>query len=246
MKRFTSGEVPPSLLSTSDLNTIFEKIYTLHTVDSDAEITLEANPDDLTHKKLIELKATPINRLSIGIQSFFEDDLKFMNRAHNAKEAKACIENAQSHGFENLTIDLIYGTPTMNDDQWNSNIQKAIDFKIPHLSCYCLTVEPKTALDHFVKTKKAPPVDQEQASQQFEKLIKKTSENNYIHYEISNFALGNWYSKHNSAYWKGNPIWVLDRQLILLTDKIDNGTWLTIKNTFEHFTKMKSLLKKRF
>jgi oxygen-independent coproporphyrinogen-3 oxidase len=199
------GGGTPSLLSTSELNIIFEKIYTLHPVVKDAEITLEANPDDLTKSKLKELKDTPVNRLSIGIQSFFEEDLKFMNRAHNAEEAQTCIENAMAIGFENLTVDLIYGTPTMSDEQWNSNIQKALDFQIPHLSCYCLTVEPNTALHHFVKTKKAPPVDEEQASRQFELLIEKTTENSYIHYEISNFALEGCYSKHNSSYWKGKP-----------------------------------------
>jgi len=199
------GGGTPSLLDTSELNTIFDKIHSLHSVANNAEITLEANPDDLTKTKLAELKNTPINRLSIGIQSFFEDDLKFMNRAHNAAEAQGCIENAQALGFENLTIDLIYGTPTMSDQQWNSNIQRAMNFQIPHLSCYCLTVEPNTALDHFVKTKKVPPVDEEQSAQQFEMLIKTATKNNYIHYEISNFALDGWYSKHNSSYWKGKP-----------------------------------------
>jgi oxygen-independent coproporphyrinogen-3 oxidase len=197
------GGGTPSLLNTSELNTILEKINALHQVSKDAEITLEANPDDLTKEKLKALKDTPINRLSIGIQSFFEDDLKFMNRAHNAAEAQSCIENAQLIGFKNLTIDLIYGTPTMSDEQWNLNIQRALDFQIPHLSCYCLTVEPKTALDYFVKTKKVPPVNDEQAARQFEMLIDTATANNYIHYEISNFAQDGWYSKHNSSYWKG-------------------------------------------
>ena len=199
------GGGTPSLLTVDELNSVFEKIYTLHHVKSGVEITLEANPDDLTKEKLKALKQTPINRLSIGIQSFFEDDLKFMNRAHNAFEAEACIENAKAIGFDNLTIDLIYGTPTMSDEQWNLNIQKALDFDIPHLSCYCLTVEPNTALDYFVRTKKALPVDDVQASRQFELLIEKTTENSYEHYEISNFAKPGWYSKHNSSYWKGKP-----------------------------------------
>ena len=197
------GGGTPSLLNTSELNTIFQKINELHPVAKNVEITLEANPDDLTKEKLAALKDTAINRLSIGIQSFFEDDLKFMNRAHNAEEAQACIENAQAIGFKNITIDLIYGTPGMSDEQWISNIQRALDYKIPHLSCYCLTVEPKTALDHFVKTKKVPPVDDEQAARQFEILTKTASENNYIHYEISNFAQEGWFSKHNSSYWRG-------------------------------------------
>jgi oxygen-independent coproporphyrinogen-3 oxidase len=197
------GGGTPSLLSDAELNTILQKINSLHPVALNAEITLEANPDDLTLEKLKALKGTAINRLSIGIQSFFEDDLKFMNRAHNAIEAQTCIENAKAIGFKNLTLDLIYGTPGMSDEQWISNIQRALDFQIPHLSCYCLTVEPKTALDHFVKTKKVPPVDDEQAARQFEILTNIAAKNNYIHYEISNFAQEGWFSKHNSAYWKG-------------------------------------------
>ncbi len=199
------GGGTPSILSVEELAIIFEKIYALHFVENDAEITLEANPDDLTKEKLNALKSTPINRLSIGIQSFFDDDLKFMNRAHDANEALSCIENAKVAGFENLTIDLIYGTQTMSNEQWISNIQRAMDFQIQHLSCYCLTVEPKTALHHFVKTKKVPSVDEEQASRQFEMLIEKASKNDYIHYEISNFALEGWFSRHNSSYWTGKP-----------------------------------------
>ena len=197
------GGGTPSLLNEAELNAIFEKIYQLHPVAKDAEITLEANPDDLSIRKLKVLKTSPINRLSIGVQSFFNSDLNFMNRAHNAREAHSCIENAHRFGFKNLTVDLIYGTPTMSNDQWIQNIEIALQFNIPHLSCYCLTVEPKTALHHFVKTKKVPPVDENQASKQFEILTKMAAENEYTHYEISNFALEGWFSKHNSSYWKG-------------------------------------------
>ena len=158
------GGGTPSLLSQSDLEQIFETIYKIFVVSEKAEITLEANPDDLGIEKLKELSETPINRLSIGIQSFFDEDLKFMNRAHNAEEAKNCIKAAQYSGFENLTIDLIYGSPTTSDRNWESNLKTTFELNIPHISCYCLTVEPQTALAHFVKTGKAQPVNEEHAS----------------------------------------------------------------------------------
>ncbi len=197
------GGGTPSLLSVAELNAIFDKIASLHSLENEPEITLEANPDDLTPEKLRALKDTPVNRLSIGIQSFSDSDLQFMNRSHNATEAKACIEYALKNEFDNLTIDLIYGTPTMSHSQWETNIQTALAFNIPHLSCYCLTVEPNTALHHFVKTGKTSPPDDEHASLQFETLIAIAQENSYIHYEISNFALDGRFSKHNTAYWKG-------------------------------------------
>jgi oxygen-independent coproporphyrinogen-3 oxidase len=197
------GGGTPSLLSKEDLDLIFDKIYSTHSVSGMPEITLEANPDDLTLDKLKELKETSINRLSIGIQSFSEEDLKFMNRAHNAMEAENCLKFAQDLGFENLTIDLIYGSPTTSDIQWSKNLETVFQYQIPHISCYCLTVEPKTALAHFVKVGKAKPVDENQAARQFEMLIQSMSLNEYEHYEISNFAKKGWYSKHNSSYWKG-------------------------------------------
>jgi len=197
------GGGTPSLLTQTDLGLIFEKINQLFTVDEKAEITLEANPDDLSKQKLIKLKNTPINRLSIGVQSFFEEDLQFMNRAHNANEAKTCIQNAQTIGFNNLTIDLIYGSPTMTNARWVQNIQTVLDFDIPHISCYCLTVEPNTALAHFVKKGKAEPVDEEKAAQQFEVLMATLKKAGYEHYEISNFAKPDWHARHNSNYWLG-------------------------------------------
>lgn len=197
------GGGTPSLLSRSDLDLFFEKIYAIHSVSENPEITLEANPDDLTLEKLTELKQSPVNRLSIGIQSFSEEDLKFMNRAHNADEAENCLKFAQDLGFENLTIDLIYGSPTTSDSQWEKNLETVFKYQIPHISCYCLTVEPKTALAHFVKVGKAKPVDENQAAKQFEMLTKAMKKNEYEHYEISNFAKKGWYSKHNSSYWKG-------------------------------------------
>jgi len=197
------GGGTPSLLNQKDFDQIFQKINQIYDVAASAEITLEANPDDLTVEKLKELSDSPVNRLSIGIQSFSEEDLKFMNRAHNSREAFDCIENAKKAGFENLTIDLIYGTPTMSDEQWEENMNQTFAFEIPHVSCYCLTVEPNTALDHFVKNKKAPAVDEDRAATQFDRLIERMKAEDYDHYEISNFGKKGWYSKHNSAYWLG-------------------------------------------
>lgn len=197
------GGGTPSLLDEAELNAIFEKINRLFKVASDAEITLEANPDDLTLEKLQSLRQTPVNRLSIGIQSFAQADLQFMNRAHNATEAKTCIENALTTGFKNLTVDLIYGSPTTSDAQWIENIETVVKYGIPHLSCYALTVEEKTALAHFVKNGKAPAVEEEQAARQFEILIQLLDNQNYEHYEISNFSQPGWYARHNSSYWLG-------------------------------------------
>lgn len=197
------GGGTPSLLDNVDLDRIFQCIYSLFSVQPSAEMTLEANPDDLTKEKLKELKSSPINRLSIGVQSFFQEDLQFMNRAHSSEEAKRCIADAQAIGFENLTIDLIYGSPTTSMEMWKSNVETAIEMEIPHLSCYCLTVEPKTALAHFVKTGKVADLDEEVAASQFEFLMDRLEEAGYEHYEISNFAKPGMHSRHNTAYWLG-------------------------------------------
>ncbi|MBK9462040.1 MAG: radical SAM family heme chaperone HemW [Sphingobacteriales bacterium] len=198
------GGGTPSVLNTNELNSLFDTILQTFTIDPAAEITLEANPDDLSLQKLHDLRQTPINRLSIGIQSFNNADLLFMNRAHNAQQADFCIKAAQDVGFDNLSIDLIYGSPTTSNLIWEQNLDKALAYQIPHLSCYCLTVEPKTALDSFVKHQKVPPVNEEQAAQQFEQLINRTTQAGYLHYEISNFCLPNRFAQHNSSYWKGN------------------------------------------
>lgn len=197
------GGGTPSLLSADEVLKILEKINQFHKISTQAEITLEANPDDLTADKIQTLKETPINRFSIGVQSFHAVDLKFMNRAHNAEEALKCIKEAQDAGFTNLTIDLIYGTPTMNDTAWRENLATAFDLNIPHLSSYALTVEPNTALDHFVKKGKVKPMDEEQAARQFELLVEQTERQGYEHYEISNFAKPNSRAVHNSNYWLG-------------------------------------------
>ena len=198
------GGGTPSVLTASELNFLFEKINALHKIAPNAEITLEANPDDLSSDYLKSLRDdTPINRLSIGIQSFAEEDLRWMNRAHNAIEARSCIEYAQDAGFDNLTIDLIYGSPTTTDEQWLQNLQIAFDYDIPHISCYALTVEEGTALDSFVKKGKRPNVDEERAARHFEMLMDEMRRNGFLHYEISNFALPDRFARHNSNYWLG-------------------------------------------
>jgi oxygen-independent coproporphyrinogen-3 oxidase len=198
------GGGTPSLLDVADLERIFETILASFTLADDVEITLEANPDDLTSEKLHALKSTPINRLSIGIQSFVEEDLKYMNRAHNAAEAIQSIKFAQDVGFQNLTLDLIYGTPTLTNEAWASNLELVFDLGIPHISCYCLTIEEKTVLHSLVKKGKAQPVDDEKAAQHFEYLMAAMKKNGYEHYEISNFAKPDAYAKHNTGYWFGH------------------------------------------
>jgi oxygen-independent coproporphyrinogen-3 oxidase len=197
------GGGTPSLLSDSELQQIMEKLQQLFNIAPDAEITLEANPDDLQPEKLLALKAAGVNRLSIGVQSFHETDLRWMNRAHNSEQALTCIRNAHAAGFQNLSIDLIYGGPTLSDAGWEQNVQQAIALQIPHLSCYALTVEPGTALDSFIRRQKVAPVEPDKAARHFEMLMQWLTAAGYEHYEISNFALPGWHSRHNSSYWKG-------------------------------------------
>lgn len=197
------GGGTPSILDADDLKLIFDKIRTHFSISPQAEITLEANPDDINTKKLNSWALLGINRLSIGVQSFANEDLTYMNRAHNAQEAKACIQLAQDAGFHNLTVDLIYGAPSTSDEVWEQNVQTLFDLQIPHLSCYALTVEPKTALAYKVKKAILPPVEDEQAARQYELLMEWMAANDYIHYETSNFAKEGFFAKHNSAYWTG-------------------------------------------
>lgn len=199
------GGGTPSLLKEQELTALLLHLRTTFNVAPDAEITLEANPDDLTAEKLTQLKAAGINRLSIGVQSFHEEDLTWMNRAHNSRQALDCIKLAQELGFHNITIDLIYGGPTLTDEGWEQNVKQAIALGIPHLSCYALTVEPGTALDHFIKKKKMAATDPDKAAQHFEMLMEWLGNAGYEHYEISNFALPGWHSRHNSSYWQGKP-----------------------------------------
>lgn len=196
------GGGTPSLLNQSDVEAMIQAIYKHFKVGSNPEITLEANPDDINEEKLKEMSSSGINRLSIGIQSFFEEDLKLMNRAHNAQESKACLEMATQY-FENISLDLIYGIPGSSNLQWRENIQTALSYNIPHLSCYALTVEPGTALESFIKKGIMEEVDDLQAQEQFLILIDELTQHDYIHYELSNFAKKGFYSKNNSSYWQG-------------------------------------------
>lgn len=197
------GGGTPSLLSHDELMMLFEKLHQHFSISAAAEITLEANPDDLTKEKIKDLKHTPVNRLSIGVQSFYDDDLQVMNRAHNAGEAHKSILLAADAGFENITIDLMYALPTLTDDKWTINLETAFKLPVQHLSCYNLTIEEQTALAKFIKTGKIAGVDESRAVRQFELLQKLSGENGFEQYEISNFAKNQMYSRHNSSYWKG-------------------------------------------
>jgi len=184
------------------LQFLISEVYQNYRVIENPEITLEANPDDLTTEKINDLAVSQINRLSIGIQSFFEDDLQSMNRAHSAEEAKKCLEEATAQ-FDNITIDLIYGIPNMSLEKWDENLQMAFNFGVNHISSYALTVEPKTALDSFIKKGTYPPIDENLALQHFNHLITETEKKGFIHYEISNFGKQDYFSKHNTSYWQG-------------------------------------------
>ena len=202
------GGGTPSLLRIEELRFLMGEVYKNYTVTENPEITLEANPDDLvsvqTQSKTLfeDYKTMGINRLSIGVQSFFEDDLKSMNRAHNAQEARQCLEEATKH-FNNITIDLIYGIPNMSLEKWNQNLQIAFGFGVNHISAYALTVEPKTALDSFIKKGSYPPLDEQLALGHFEHLMMETKRQGFVQYEISNFGKPDYFSKHNTSYWQG-------------------------------------------
>lgn len=196
------GGGTPSLCSKIEIQGILEKIYSRFPVSSNAEITLEANPDDITEEKLQHWKEIGITRLSIGVQSFFEEDLQWMNRAHNASQAVNSLQLAVKY-FPNITIDLIYGTPGLTNEKWKQNVDKAISLGIPHLSCYALTVEPKTPLQKMIREHKAADIDPEQQSEQFLLLMEWLSTAGFEHYEISNFAKPGFRSRHNSSYWQG-------------------------------------------
>ena len=202
VKTIYFGGGTPSLLDIDDLIFLMNIIFENYRVSDTMEITLEANPDDLTKIKIIELSKTPVNRLSIGIQSFFDDDLRMMNRGHTSKESEKCLSVATDY-FDNITIDLIYGIANMSKDKWRQNLQKTFDFGIPHISSYALTVEPKTALYYYIEKGKYPPLNEKLASQHFDILVDETSKKGLIQYEISNFGLPDYFSKHNTSYWKG-------------------------------------------
>lgn len=199
------GGGTPSLLSEKALAKIFDTLTTNFSIAADAEITIETNPDDLNAKKIVELRQFPVNRFSIGIQSFFNEDLIWMNRAHTATEAETCIKRSQDAGFENLSIDLIYGYPLLTDEKWLSNINKATSLQTPHISAYSLTVEPRTALASAIKKGKQVPVNDEQSAAQFIFLTEKLAAAGFDHYEISNYSLPGRHAVHNTNYWRGIP-----------------------------------------
>ena len=196
------GGGTPSLLNNSDLKNIFENVFSTFKIEENAEITLEANPDDLKIDKIRELSDSPINRLSIGIQSFFDDDLQFLNRSHSSDQASEAIFNAHKQGLSNISIDLIYGIPTLTDKKWKENIKIAIDSGVQHISAYSLTVEANTAFDLFIKKGRIKAPEEEQAARQFEILMDTMNNQGFIHYEISNFCKEGFFSRHNSNYWK--------------------------------------------
>jgi oxygen-independent coproporphyrinogen III oxidase len=196
------GGGTPSVLTLDEINFLIQEVYNNYKVVENPEITLEANPDDLSDDRILELSKSKINRLSIGIQSFFEEDLLMMNRAHNSEEAKNCLKVATKY-FDNISIDLIYGIPGMSNEKWKQNIDTALSFGIPHISSYALTVEPKTALKKLIETGKiAQPID-EVAQEHFMILVDTLENNGFVHYELSNFGKENYFSKNNSAYWLG-------------------------------------------
>ena len=196
------GGGTPSILTIADVKFLIETVYENYSVIENPEITVEANPDDLSDDFIVELSKTLVNRLSIGVQSFFEDDLEMMNRAHNSAEAKRCLEIATKY-FDNISVDLIYGIPEMSNQKWTQNIETALRFGISHISSYALTVEPKTALKKLIDTGKIAQPKDEVASAHFDILVEKLTQSGFIHYELSNFGKENYFSKNNSSYWLG-------------------------------------------
>lgn len=199
------GGGTPSLLTSDEIEKLIEKANRVFNLNKGAEITIEGNPDDLSLEKLKALKSVGVNRLSIGVQSFFDKDLKWMNRAHDAKQAVACLENVYKSGFDNFSADLIFGIPGLTDREWQINIEKMLSFDVPHLSCYALTLEQQTPLAHLINKKKIPPLDEEQAARQFKILMQQLAQAGYEQYEISNFAKPGCRSQHNSSYWHHIP-----------------------------------------
>ncbi|MCD0479673.1 radical SAM family heme chaperone HemW [Chryseobacterium sp. LC2016-29] len=202
LKSLYFGGGTPSVLSADEIKSLIDEVLKHFSFNNDIEITLEANPDDLNAQFLKGLSSSPVNRLSIGTQSFFDEDLKLMNRAHNASEAEGSIKRAQDFGFENLSIDLIYGSPTSNLEIWKENLNKTIALEIPHISSYALTVEPKTALENWISKGKVSNPKEEEQNREFYYMIDFLKDQGFNHYEVSNFAKEGFYSRHNSAYWK--------------------------------------------
>ena len=199
------GGGTPSLLGTNEIGDLLHLINTTYPVANEPEITLEANPDTLSLEYLEDLRNLGINRLSIGIQSFFDNDLQYLGRKHNAEHARQCLDWAKQIGFENISIDLIYGLPTSNAEQWNRNLDIFFSYNLPHLSAYALTLEPNAILTKQIELGKAQPINEEDALRDYEILCSRAAENGYLHYEISNFCRRGMHSKHNASYWFGTP-----------------------------------------
>lgn len=197
------GGGTPSILEATEIDSFIRKIQENWQLATDCEITLEANPDDITAEKVQAWKQSGINRLSIGLQSFDQEDLAWMNRAHSVSQSLNCIQIAQENGIENISIDLMYGLPNMDLDRWKKQIHQAISLQVQHISAYCLTVEAGTALDNWVKTNKITPASNDLQSEHFQLLIEELNQAGFIQYEISNFATSGFEAKHNSSYWKG-------------------------------------------
>lgn len=199
------GGGTPSILNYEELTLIMDTIHESFSVTSDPEVTLEANPEDITPDNLDLWKSKGINRLSIGLQSFKQEDLDWMNRAHTMEQSYQCVPLAIQHGFKNITVDLIYGLPGLKMKEWRSHIQTVLDLGVPHVSAYCLTIEPRTALNNWVTKGKIVPQGEEEQIEQFNLLVEELQKNDFEQYEISNFARRGYGSKHNSSYWKGIP-----------------------------------------
>ncbi len=229
------GGGTPSILKVSELIMILRRIYEFFKLKPGAEVTLEANPDDLTMEKLMAVRQTPVNRLSIGIQSFQYADLKYLNRPHSPAQAIQSIKNAYKAGFENISADLIYGIPTLNNDKWQENLLTLINLEVPHISAYCLTVEPKTPLNIFIKRGQAEQVNENHAGDQFEMMIKILEKHRYEHYEISNFGKPGYFSKHNLSYWKNIPYLGLGPSAHSYNSKIRQ--W-NVNNTKEYISRI--------
>jgi len=196
------GGGTPSVLSVDEIQLLMNAVYDTYPVIENPEVTLEANPDDLTEEKISAFSMSPINRLSIGVQSFFEKDLILMNRAHNSQEAKNCLSIATQY-FKNISVDLIYGIPNCTNQEWLENIRIALSFGISHISSYALTVEPKTALESLIKKGKIEMTSDQVAQEQFHLLTEELEKHHFVHYELSNFGKENYFSKNNTAYWLG-------------------------------------------
>lgn len=199
------GGGTPSILGDDLLHQLFNAIYATFKVEPNAEITIESNPDDITPEKLYAIKQTPVNRFSMGVQSFFDEDLIWMNRAHKANEAEKSIKLIQDFGFDKISIDLIYGGPTLSNENWTKNLAKINELGLNHVSAYCLTVEPQTALHHHINKGKLPALDEEKAAEQFNMMIEQLGSFGFEQYEISNFARNKEYAVHNTSYWQNKP-----------------------------------------